>query len=334
LLWGLAMLIMQRNKKGLIVMQNCLSWILGVFAIVSIQPAFADTKVFLDKREILLRDLADERFMPPGLLAKFRQIEVSDSGRFQKPLGATRLSAFADPKNKKIYLNENATFDGDLNTLILHESLIASGLQDTNYEYSMLIVLLLKDSKSPYLDAGLREKYRQTLRSIPPLAMVRYKLKDGSIIDKANGTLVAYSEGGGVVLVGGGGDLRSAQIKEMAIKQISKKLSQSNPDFLKRHFGSFVIGTKIEAWKDPSNSGRVRMKAAQNPARKIYERIFYVPNSVSVEKAADLIYYAMVHIGFMNDFGFEVDIFIPRGPFERMEWNRDRSKFTVKKHQK
>jgi hypothetical protein len=327
------MLIMQRNNKGLIVMQICLSWILGVFAFVSIQPALADTRLFSHKRELLLRDLADERFMPTGLLAKFREIEVKDADRFQKPLGATRLSAFADPKNKKIYLNEDASFDGDLETLILHESLIASGLQDTNYEYSMLIVLLLKDSKSPFLEAGLREKYRQTLRNIPPLSMVRYKLKDGSIIDKANGTLAAYSEGGGVVLVGGGGDLRSAQIKETAIKKVSKKLSQSNPDYLKRHFGSFVIGTKVEAWKDPAKTNRVRMKAVLNQERKIYERIFYVPASVPVEQAADLIYYATVQLGFLNGFGSEVDILIPRGPIERLEWSRDRRTFIVKKNQ-
>ncbi len=311
--------------------QKALLVSLGLFVFST--ATLAHPRVFQEQRELLLRDLSDENFLPPGLLAKMRAVEVVDADRFQKPLGATRLSAFADPKNKKIYLNENASFAGDLQTLILHESLIASGLQDTNYEYSLMISLLLKDSKARFLSPNVRAKYIQSLRKIPALQMVRYRLKDGSIIDRANGTLVAYGEGGGVVLVGGGGDLRSAQIKERVIAKLSQKLGESNPDFFRRNFNSFVLGTKVEAWKDPKNTKRVRMTMIYNANRRIYERIFYVPSTVTSDQAVDLIYFAIAQLGALFDNGSELDYFIPRSN-ERRLWQEERESFRVKKHQR
>ncbi len=326
-----AMLFMRCTNLGVVVIQKALLVSLGLLAMST--AALANPRVFLDKRELLLRDLSDESFLPPGLLAKMRAVQVVEADRFQKPLGATRLSAFADPKNRKIYLNEEASFAGDLQTLILHESLIACGLQDTNYEYSLMISLLLKDSKARFLTTEVRAKYVQALKRIPELQMVRYRLKDGSIIDRANGTLVAYGEGGGVVLVGGGGDLRSAQIKERVIARISEVLGQRNPDFYRRHFNTFFLGTKVEAWADPTNSKRVRMTMIYNPQRGIYERIFYVPATVSSDKAVDLIYYAIVNLGALFDNGSELDYFIPR-PIERLRWQLERDSFRVRKHQR
>lgn len=313
--------------------QKYLALSLGVLTFVTALPSWASSRVFIDKREALLRDLADERFLPAGMLAKFRSVEVLEADRFQKPLGATRLTAFADPKNRRIYVNENASLTGDLNTLILHESLLASGYQDTNYEYSMMISLLLNDSKSRFLDSRVRQRYVESLRSIPSLQMVKYRLKNGNMIDRANGTLVAYGEGGGVVLVGGGGDLRSAQIKERVMKKVSVKLAERNPDFFQKYFSTFVTGTKVEHWKDPTNTKRVRMTMIYNSQRKLYERIFYVPSSVSVDQAVNLIYHAIVFIGPMFDNGQELDYFLPR-PFEKRLWQEDRGFFRVKKHQK
>lgn len=306
---------------------------LGVLTFVVTLPTWASSRVFLDKREALFRDLADEKFLPAGMLSKFRSVEVLEADRFQKPLGATRLTAFADPRNKRIYVNENASLQGDLSTLILHESLLAAGYQDTNYEYSMMISLLLNDSKSRFLDSEVRNRYINSLRSIPSLQMVKYRLKNGSLIDRANGTLVAYGEGGGVVLVGGGGDLKSAQIKEQVMKKISVKLGEKNPAFFQRNFSTFVTGMKVEPWKDPTNTKRVRMSMIYNPQRNLYERIFYVPASVDTIQATNLIYNAMVFIGPLFDNGQELDYFLPR-PHERRLWQEDRNFFRVKKHQK
>lgn len=307
--------------------------LLSSFLFLTHNIAKADPRDFISQRQNVIRELEANSILPKKIINDLASLKIFVRNDFIKDPKASRKSAFADYNNKQIILNGNADFSGDLTTLILHESLSAAGWLDVNYEYSVLITQLLKDANKPFLTAQMREIYTNQLKNIAKGELVDYKINDGKLIDLANSTLA--SKDGDAVIVGGGGDLKCAQIKEEILRKFNNELAY-NPGFQKRRYKTVVFGLKIETANNPANNNRVRAKSSFKAKAGYQEYIFFVPSSVSQEQATKDIWQFVIFYGNLlsrtntGDTYGTFDYYIPRGAIERSNFSRNPENYRVK----
>ena len=316
------------NMTKSILVLSCL--MLGLLS----KTANANPHNFIQQREMLIRDLQSNSILPNKIIQDLARIKIVIRSDFVKKPSASRRSAFADFNNKQIILNGLADFSGDLTPLILHESLSAAGWLDINYEFSVVITQLLKDAKKPFLGEQIRKIYSHQLKHLRKGELTSYKINDGKLIDLENSTL-ASSEGGGAVIVGGGGDLKCAQIKEALLSKFNIDLAH-NPGYQKRQYKSIVFGLKIETVRNAAYPKKIRVKSTYNVKRKIFERIFYVPDTVSQKQALKDIWFFAIFLGAKRlssntgDFEGTFDYYIPRNIMEKREFSKDPLPFVAR----
>lgn len=283
-------------------------------------PALSSARtasVFIDESQRLISELGAAKILPPETISELRKVKYEIHDGLRKGSGSTRKSAFADPRNRRVLVNGQASFAGDLKTLAIHEALQAIGWRDTNYENSIIVSILLKDAKSPFVGQEIRASYKSLLRKESIATPIAYKTPGSSQVDRANGEA---KSSGGVVLVGGGGDLRSAQIKE---KLLAKFLSTAfgNKRYQSRHLTSFVHGAKVESVRADSEYAKIRVVSVFNTKRRLFERTFYVPTSMSQDDAIKGIWRFMVQLNLEKypDRIYEMEI-----PRTALQWNEFR----------
>lgn len=164
---------------------------------------------------------AEGRVAIEDLARAGRKIRVKILPELRKPEGATRYSAFYEPKTQTIYLDRSLQAAPRIRSLLLHEALGALGYGDRAYNLSLPLALYLRSLESDFPTKRpelVRAVLKEYLTSEVVAVALREKILFAQDTNAANGKLLlAAGErelGGGATVVGGAGDLTSLLIRE------------------------------------------------------------------------------------------------------------------------
>lgn len=185
-------------------------------------------------------DLFDEKletcFSPEDLLEVLSKAEFIKVFSFEKPFGATRWTAFYDPKNYKIYLNKSGEHGASyLGFIGLHEILGLVGVRESEFSISIAAYHLIYSSMNGLsLTAGQMKGLKNTLRWGHSYSETR--------LDMLNNSLSV----GGVTVVGGAGDSRALEQRILFSNYLLNSISQNNASLGIFDYIPFSIQVPIE----------------------------------------------------------------------------------------
>ncbi len=282
---------------------------------------------FVDIQQDSVRRLNELRLVSPGIIETMSKIEVVSAEHFKKPEGSTRWSAFADIQNKKIYLNEkDSVVEGNLQVFVIHELLSASGVEDVDYQHSVVASLLIENAKSNFYSGPLSEKFEAQMGS---LAVNRSAKNTAAIlpgvvgINESNKRLQLSSESGSWTIVGTGGDVLSAIVKERLLRRLI--ISFPNQTLYNAITSAeWIFGLKIERFVSKERRPNLRAIARFDSKTNNFKYLILAPTSFDVAEIEKDLWYFLIHSNYRNNTDKLYDIEIPHTLLERKVSYRSR----------
>lgn len=273
----------------------------------SLSAEYAD--LYKEALETIVRiDISRLGTMRDGDLAElnyklFNTVKFVEVDKIKKPAGATRFTAFSECKTNTVYINRSQNTQPTLG-IVLHEALGALCIEDTNYQVSSLlaIVVQMHSSNKPWLSSGGNYNNRlafwgamkRTLNGDTPYKNSLIEtLASQHAIHRNNQRATVQGSG---TIIGEAGDALAQEIKiKLILNYFSHRTSESASLDARGYKKFFQLVNLVIIERVPAD--KIKYKIVKAKDSKWDNRYyFYVPTGMSTDDAATKIFDSMYMI--------------------------------------